>query len=92
MGGAVVDDGVDRLPGGNLLLDDIEEANEFLMALALPVAADRAVAARSLVVPCNRARCVGAAFFSGNPGSVRLSAWIRLSSTDRTIASAGGST
>jgi hypothetical protein len=34
---------VDRLAGGNLLLDDIEEANEFLLSMALPVAADRAV-------------------------------------------------
>jgi hypothetical protein len=77
MGGAVVDDGVDRLAGGNLLLDDIEEANEFLMALPLHVAADRAVedVRRSeVVVPCNRAPWVAAAFFSGNPGSVRLSA------------------
>ena len=28
MGCVVVDDGVDRLSNGNLLLDDIEEANE----------------------------------------------------------------
>ena len=35
VGGVVVDDGVDRLSNGNLLLDDIEEANELLMAMAL---------------------------------------------------------
>ena len=40
MGGVIVDDGVDRLSNGNLLLDDIEEANELLMAMALHVAAD----------------------------------------------------
>ena len=45
MGGVIADDGVDRLSNGNLLLDDIEEANELLMAMALPVAADH---------PCRR--------------------------------------
>ena len=40
VGGVVVDDGVDHLAGGNLLVDDIEEANKLLMALALHVAAD----------------------------------------------------
>src|SRR6202453_797773 len=40
MGGVIVDDGVDRLSRGNLLLDDIEKANELLMAMALHVAAD----------------------------------------------------
>jgi hypothetical protein len=30
VGGVVVNDGVDRLAGGSLLLDDTEEANEFL--------------------------------------------------------------
>jgi hypothetical protein len=38
-GGVVVDDGVDRLSHENLLLDDIEEANELLVAMALHVAA-----------------------------------------------------
>ena len=40
MGGVVVDDGVDRLSHGNLFLDDIEETDELLMAMALHVAAD----------------------------------------------------
>jgi hypothetical protein len=40
MGGVVVDDGVDRLSHGNLFLDDIEESDELLMAMALHVAAD----------------------------------------------------
>ena len=41
MGGVIVDDGVDRLSNGNgVFLDDIEEANELLMAMALHVAAD----------------------------------------------------
>jgi hypothetical protein len=40
MDGAIVDDGVDRLARGNLLLNDIEEAKELLMAMTLHVAAD----------------------------------------------------
>ena len=40
MGGVVVDDGVDGLSHGNLFLDDIEETDELLMAMALHVAAD----------------------------------------------------
>ena len=40
VGGVVVDDGVDRLARRNLLFDDIEEADEFLMTMALHVAAD----------------------------------------------------
>ncbi len=40
MGGVVVDDGVDRLTRGDLVFDDIEKANELLMAMALHVAAD----------------------------------------------------
>jgi Queuosine biosynthesis protein QueC len=40
VGGVIVDDGVDCLARGYLLLDDIEEANELLMATALHVAAD----------------------------------------------------
>ena len=56
MGGVVVDDGVDRLSNGNLLLEDIEEATELLMAMALHVAADHRpsrtfIAANSVVVP-----------------------------------------
>ena len=40
MGGVVVDDRVDRLPGGNLALDGVEKADELLMPMALHVAAD----------------------------------------------------
>ena len=40
MGGVVVDDGVDRFSHGNLFLDDIEETDELLMAMALHVAPD----------------------------------------------------
>src|SRR5580698_8302927 len=82
MGGVIVDDGVDRLSNGNLLLDDIEEANELLMAMALHVAADhravedvhrgeqrrRAVALISCVMVPARP------FFNGSPGCVRSSA------------------
>ena len=58
MGGVVVDDGVDGLSHGNLFLDDIEETDELLMAMALHVAADHRatrgtfIAANSVVVPC----------------------------------------
>ena len=57
MGGVVVDDGVDGLSHGNLFLDDIEETDELLMAMALHVAADHravedVIAANSVVVPC----------------------------------------
>ena len=40
VGRIVVDDGVDRFPCRNLLLDRVEEADELLMAMALHVAAD----------------------------------------------------
>ncbi len=40
MGGVVVEDRVNDLAGGNLALDGVEEADEFLMAMALHVAAD----------------------------------------------------
>jgi hypothetical protein len=36
----IFDDGVDRLSRRNLLLNGVEEANEFLMPMALRVAAD----------------------------------------------------
>ena len=40
MGGVVVDNGVDDFSHRNLFFDDIEEANELLMAMALRVATD----------------------------------------------------
>jgi hypothetical protein len=40
MGGVVVDDDMDDLAGGDLGFDGIEEANEFLMPVALHAAAD----------------------------------------------------
>ena len=40
VGRIIVDDGMDRLSRRNLLLDGVEEADEFLMAMALHVAAD----------------------------------------------------
>jgi hypothetical protein len=40
VGCVVVDDGVDRLPRRNLSFDDIEEADELLMAMALHIATD----------------------------------------------------
>ena len=40
MGGIVVENDVDRLAGGHLALDSIEEADEFEVAVALHAAAD----------------------------------------------------
>src|SRR5450631_1475663 len=40
VGRIIVDDGMDRLSRRNLLLNGVKEANEFLMAMALHVAAD----------------------------------------------------
>jgi len=40
VGGIVVEDGVDHFAGRNLGLDGVQEADEFLMAMALHVAAD----------------------------------------------------
>ena len=40
LGGVVVEDGADRLAGGHLCFDQVEKADEFLMAVALHVAAD----------------------------------------------------
>src|ERR1700741_593665 len=40
VGGVVVQDRVDRLAGGDLALDGVEEADELLMPMALHVAAD----------------------------------------------------
>ena len=57
MGGVIVDDGVNRLSSGNLLLDDIEEANELLMAMVaaclrpITVPSRTFIAANSVVVP-----------------------------------------
>ena len=56
VGGGVVDDGVDRPSHGNLFLDDIEEANELLMTMALlrpiTVPSSTFMAANSVVAPC----------------------------------------
>jgi hypothetical protein len=41
VGGVVVDNAVNGLSGGNLLLDDIEKSDEFLVAMTLHVATDR---------------------------------------------------
>ena len=57
VGGVIVDDGVDRLTRGDLLLDDIEKRIEFLMSMALHVAADHRAfedvhRGEQRVVPC----------------------------------------
>ena len=89
------------LPAGTSALDGVEEADELLMAMALHVAADDGAVehvergeqrggAVALVVVRHGA---GRPFFIGRPGWVRSSAWIWLfSSTDSTMAWAGGST
>jgi hypothetical protein len=40
VGGVVVDNGVNGLSGRNLLLDDMEKSDEFLLAMTLHVATD----------------------------------------------------
>ena len=40
VGGVVIDDGVDDLPGGNLGLNLVQEADELLMPVTLHAAAD----------------------------------------------------
>src|SRR5271167_4113770 len=99
MGGVVIKDGVDRLVGRHRALDGIEEADEFLMGMALHATAEddaiegveggkqggRAVA---LVVMRLVPHLPG---LSGRPGWVRSSAWIwDFSSIDSTTAWAGG--
>ena len=101
MGGVVVEDRVDRLAGGNLALDGVEKADELLMPMALHVAADHC-AVEDVHRGEQRRRAVplivvghgsGAALLQRQSGLVRSSAWIWLfSSTDRTMACAGGST
>jgi len=58
MGGVVVDDGVDRLARGDLLIDDIEEANEIpdggrwrCRVRPITVPSRMFIAANSVVVP-----------------------------------------
>ena len=56
MGGIVVENDVDRLAGGHLALDSIEEADEFEVAVTLHTAADHVPsstlrAANRVVVP-----------------------------------------
>ena len=101
VGGVVVEDHVDDLSGGNLRLNGVEEADELLVPMALHVAADDLAVenveggeqrrcAMPFVVVGHRA---GAALLHRQPGWVRSSAWIWLfSSTERTMAWAGGST
>ena len=102
VGGVVVEDDVDHLAGRHGALDGVEEADEFLMPVALHAVADhRALehveggeqgrGAVALVVEGHA--CPALPFFIGSPGWVRSSAWIWLfSSTDSTTACAGGST
>ena len=99
--GLIVEDCVDSLSGRNLALDGLQEADEFLMAMALHVVADdrsvedvhgREQGGRPvpLVIMGHGS---GAAPIIGRPGWVRSSAWIWLfSSTESTTACAGGST
>ena len=101
VGGVVVEDHVDDLSGRHLRLDGVEEADELLVTVALHASADDLAfehvesgeqrgGAVALVVVGHRP---GRPFFIGRPGWVRSSAWIcDFSSTDSTMAWAGGST
>ena len=101
MSRVIVEDNMDVLAGRHLALDAVEEADEFLMAMAGHVLADHgavqhvergeqrrgAVALVVVVIVAPRP------FFNGRPGWVRSSAWIcDFSSMDNTTAWAGGAT
>ena len=102
VGGVVVEDDVDDLAGRHLGLDGVEEADELLVPVALHVAADDGAVEhveggeqrRWCRGACSRGSwCRARPFFIGRPGWVRSSAWIWLfSSTESTMACAGGST
>ena len=101
VGGVVVEDRVDGLSRGDLALDGVQKADEFLMPMTLHIAADhRSVEdvhgreqGRRTVPLVVMGHGSGAAFFHRQAGLVRSSAWIWLfSSTDKTTACAGGST
>ena len=97
----VVQNDVNRLVLRQLGLDRVEEMDELLMPVALRVAADdgaieniqggeKCRGAVALVIMGHRA---GTVLLHGRAGWVRSSAWIWLfSSTERTIAWAGGET
>ena len=101
VGGVVVEDHVHDFSGRHLRLDGVEEADKLLVTMALHAAADDLAfkyiesgeqrrCAMSFVVVGHRA---GAALLHRQPGCVRSSAWIcAFSSTERTMAWAGGST
>jgi hypothetical protein len=89
------------VPAGHLGIDGVEEADELLVAVALHVLADDGAVEhvdggkqRGRAVPLIVVRHgADLPFFMGRPGWVRSSAWIWLfSSTDSTMAWAGGST
>jgi hypothetical protein len=80
--GIVVDDRVDRLSLGNVRVDLIEEADEFLMPMALHV---RPIMVPSRALRAARGRAVALVVvrivparpgFIGSPGWVRSRAWI----------------
>ena len=100
-GGVVVEGDVDGRADRHLGLDGVEEADKLLVAVPRHVLADDAAVEhveggkqRGRAVPLIVVRH-GAepSFFRAGPGWVRSSAWIWLfSSTDSTMAWAGGST
>src|ERR1700746_529342 len=83
--GIVVDDHMHRFLLGRPGIDDVEEADELLMAMALhtlmTLPSNTSSAANSVVMPCRfQSWVMGPArpFFIGSPGWVRSSAWIWL--------------
>src|SRR3954454_4858329 len=101
VGGVVVEDHVHELSGGHLGLDDIQKADELPVTMALHTSTNdlafehvesgkqRHCAVALVVMAIVPAR----PFFIGRPGWVRARAWISdFSSTERTLAWAGGST
>ena len=99
MGGIVVEDHVDGLPGGDLGFDLVEKADELLMSVALHAVADD----RSIKHVERREQCRGpvalvvvrhrsaATLLQGPARWVRSSAWVcDFSSDDSTTAWSGG--
>src|SRR4051812_25246730 len=101
VGSVVVEDHVHTFFGRHLRVNGVQEADELLMTMALHTSANDL--AFEDIESSEQRRCAMALvawvivparpFFIGRPGWVRSSAWIcDFSSTERTMAWAGGST
>ena len=82
VGGVVVDDGVDAFPCRDLRLDGVEEADEFLMPVALHVAADDG-AVEHVERGEQRRRAVALVVVGHRSGAARLHRQSRLGAVER---------